>query len=258
MPSDGMIFYYGDYEHQKGEVYPRTIEVRPQATQQGVRWSSLHRMQIAGDFCAAPGVTLDAEAIGERITELQDAYLFDYQDCGFKLSDGTETPHKLVNDDDDNLSGNIIRHRSWDHVTEAEYAATRSFSVTIDALFRESYKEIVFFKEQVTRRGTGGPLFKTFTLFDGTPVKQILTTHSKVFHVQRGTVIGLNQFPSYPGPLWPSEEQVWLRTITQHSPTFHGDLSFTKGTHYRIDYTYFFERPSAQSLPPNNWITGAP
>ena len=257
MAVDGFTFFYGDYEHEKGEVYPQAIQVIPRINDDGVRWASLYRMQVAGDFCSSDGTQLTVAQISTRISALNDAYQFDYKDCGFKDPDGNLTPHRMDTNDVYNLSGNRIVRRSWDNVMPTEYANTRSFSVTIESLFQENYTEILAFREATTKRGTGGPIWKMYNLWDGTPYKEFITNTSKVTHVQTGTIIGMNTWPDpllYAPPYWPDEEMEWLRTITQTSPRNHGHPSFQKATHYRTDYTYFFQRTTASPFASRWWV----
>ena len=155
MPSNcgGLIFQYGTYYHKPGEVYPAAIEVRPQHSDYGIRWGSIYRMQIKGDFLADDGQTLDPDEITNRINELQDVYIEDYKDTGFWLSENgvktTKTPHYMETDDEYNLSGNQVVSRSWDHIHPAnEYTNTRSFSITIQALFEQVQASILFFSQR--------------------------------------------------------------------------------------------------------------
>lgn len=257
MASNGFVFYYGNYSHVPGEVYPKAIQVIPQPNQDGIRWASTYRMEIGGDFLNADGSAMNSSQVSARIAQFDDVYKYDYQDCGFIDPDGGQTPHRLLTNDVDNLSGNRIVRRSWDNRMPTEYANTRSFSVTIEALFRESYQEIIGFTESVSKKGTGGPVWELNQLWDGTPYKETVHNYSKVTHVQTGTIVGLNRYPDpliISPPYWPEEEKQWLRTITRYSPKYHGHPSFgDKGTHYRVDYTYFFERPTAAPLSNNLW-----
>lgn len=253
---NGLIWYYGSYEHPAGEVYPRNIEVRPIQSDRGIRWATLFRMSVAGSF-VNQNPELDAAGVNTRIGQIRAAYLNDYQDCGFKLEDGTVTNHRIINSDPYNLSGTKIVHRSWDNVYPTEFANTRSFSVTVESLYLSYYNEIVYFSETTQKIGTGGEVWRLYNLWDGTPVRETIFNTSKVIHVTRGTIVGLTTWPTPPPPLWPLEEQLWRRQIIYASPRYHGDLGFTKGTHYAVNYAYFFERsgPDATTRT-NTWFNG--
>lgn len=250
--NNGLIFQYGNYQHEKGEVYPERIEIRPLFTEDGIRWASDIRMQVAGSFVNM-NPELTPTGVDAKIAEIESVYAgqSDYKDAKFLLEDGTETQHRLINDDPYNLSGNHIINFSWDNRYPTEFANTRSFSVSIGARFLQSYSNILYFHETTQRIGDGGPMWRMYNRWDGLPVKEFITNQSKVYHVQRGIVIGLFTWPLPPEPYWPDEEQTWRRSITQASPKFHGDLAFSKGTHYALSYAYFFERVGPTPFNPN-------
>lgn len=241
MAADGMQFRYGAYTHPKGEVYPRRFELRPQLTEDGIRWATLVRMEIAGNF-VGESPEMSANEVNARIVELDNVYQYDYGDVEFLMPDGSRSAHSFNSNDLYNLSGNRIVHRSWDNILPSEYANTRSFTVVIEALFQENYSEILYFSETTERIGDGGPVWRLYNSWTNTPIKEQIFSNSKVYHIQRGTIIGLNTWPLTPSPYWPSDEQTWRRKIATTSPKFHGDLAFLKGTHYAKQYTYFFER----------------
>lgn len=256
MSSNGLIWYYGNYEHPPGEVYPQKIEVRPLSSDRGLRWAYIVRTQVAGSF-VNQSPELDAAGVNSRIATMEQAYRYDYQDYGFKLSNGALTQHHLNTDDPFNLSGNKIVHRSWDNMWPTEFANTRSFTVTLESIIQQSEHRILFFSETTQRIGNGGPTWRLYNQWNGTPVREEITNTSKVYHVQRGTIVGLDTWPTPPDPWWPLEEQQWRRTITQASPRLHGHPSLARATHYALSYTYYFERGNSDPTSPiNTWFTG--
>ena len=252
---NGLIWAYGPYKHQPGEVYPASIEARPRLMKDSnIRWATDYRFEIKGDFCSANGVELTPAQVTTRIDELETAYFEDYKDCGFYLSDGvTKTAHWMESDDAFNLSGNQVLHRSWEHSGPTEYANTRSFAITVGATWQQNFTHVVYFKEHVTKFGTGGPRKKMYNLFNGTPVFEQISVNSKVIHVQQGTVIGVDYWPIPPDPYWPLEEHVDQREITQSSPEHFGDQDFSKGRLYQVNYTYRFERSGPSPITGNSW-----
>lgn len=255
MASDGMIFKYGSFAHPKGEVYPASLEIRPRFTEDGVRWATDLRMEVRGSF-VNQDPELDATGVNTRIAALEQAYRHDYKDAAFYMPDGTtRTEHYILTDDIYNLSGNKITHRSWDNVAKTEFANTRSFSVVISALVLSTYSDIIFFKENVTRIGDGGPSWKLYNNWQGDPVKETVTAQTKVRHIQEGVIIGLRTWPTVPAPYWPNEEQTWKQVIRQSSPKLWGHPSFAKTTHYQIEYRYEFERLGPDtSQRPAFWV----
>ena len=251
----GMSFFYGDYVHQKGEVYPEAIEIIPRFSPEGLRWAADYIWRLRGNFFQDPAQSseLTPAQVGQKIETLRTAYNQNDKDVGFYLPDGsTISKHYMRSSDTKNLSGNRVTRRSWDNLTEGEYANTRSFSMTIQALFEMSESDILSFKEGTSRTGTGGPTWKVRANWRGEPYKHFLTSKSKVVHIQQGEIISMNGWITPPGPYWPKEEMQEHRVVTMHTPQYHGN---GKGTHYRVTYKYVFERlgPDANFSPSNGY-----
>lgn len=249
----GLKFKYGSHVHPAGEVYPQIIEARPVFSDRGIRWATDYRMSVAGSFCADPGEPLDAAGVDEKIAELDSAYLEDYKDFGFLFPDDSPTEHYLATNATNNLSGNRVISRSWDHRSPAEFANTRSFSITLGARLLESYSSILYFHETVSQRGTGGPRWTYRERWSGTPIREDITEKTPVELIQRGIVVGTTSSIAPPGPWWPDDELQEFRLIVRESPRIHGHLSFSRATHYVTRYTYRFLRATTPNQAPNVW-----
>lgn len=252
---DGLKFKYGDYVHQTGEVYPARIEMRQERSDRGQRWATRYTMHIAGNlFPPTPESPFGPTQVGTKITEIDNAYLEDYKDFGFLYKNNTETPHYILNDGPNNLSGNQIIYRSWDHQTPSEFANTRSFSVGISALIAESYSGILFFSETISSAGTGGPVWKIYNSWNGTPYREQVSTQSMCQFFQEGIIVGLSGYPITPAPWWPDDEMTWRRRVIRATPRHHGHPNFDRPTHYVVRYRYEFQRfgPDPSQLP-NTW-----
>jgi len=241
MSGKGMQFYYGSYTHEKGEVYPEAIEIIPRYGPEGVRWAADYVWRLRGNFLQDPAQSaeLSPSQISTKIDELRLAYNKNYQNAGFLLDDGSPSVHVLNSNDANNLSGNRVLRRSWDNLTEGEYANTRSFSMTIGALYSAADSQVISFNEGISKTGSGGPTWKVRSTWNGTPYKYYLTKKSKVVHIQQGEIVSLGTWFGAPPPYWPNEEMEEHRVITMHTPKFHGN---NKPTHYRMTYKYVFER----------------
>lgn len=254
---DGLIWYYGNYEHLPGEVYPARIEVIPHKSTRGVRWASTHRMSVGGHFIDI-NPELDAAGVEARVAAHRTAYLHDYKNCGFLLNDLAKTPtsHKFDNDDENNLSGNVLSYKSWENLTDTEFANTRSFSMKVESLWQESYSSLYYFNETISQRGTGGPVWRMYNNWSGDPVKQTIFPTSKVYVVQRGLIIAQDFHAAPPLPWWPDYEQEWRYQEALESPKFHGDpyFSLTKATHFVTRYAYFYENIGPPRRTPNPWL----
>lgn len=255
MSGDGLTFFYGGYEHLKGEVYPYKIEIFPRKSNRGVRWASLHRMTVKGNFLDV-NPELDDAGVNARMVAMRNAYLHDYKNCGFKLDDGTVTRHFFDNDDAENLSGNVISYRSWDNMTDTELANTRSFTVAIESLWQESYSGLYYFRETLERFGDGGEVWRMYNNWEGDPVRETIFNKSKVYIVQRGLIIAQDFHIAPPDPWFPDDEQGWRQEEYLESPTYHGDPTFSlaKATHFITRYAYYFEDLGPHTQTPNPWL----
>lgn len=249
----GLIFEYGTYRHERGEVYPQMIEIVSVDSDRGYRWAFDYRVQVAGNFCAAPDNPLTPATIDTKIAALQTAYASDYQNFGFLFGDLTRTSHYLETDDPDNLTGNKVLSRSWDYQSPAEFANTRSYSIRLGARIFSSYSSILYFQETVSQRGTGGPRWTYRERFQGVPIRENITQRTAVELVQSGVVVGANSFVQPPDPWWPADEQQEFRYIQRISPKLHGHPSFTRATHHTVRYAYRFLRAVSPNQSPNTW-----
>jgi hypothetical protein len=249
----GLIFEYGSYRHERGEVYPQMIEIMSVDSDRGYRWAFDYRMQVAGNFCQAPDDPLTPATIDTKIAALQTAYASDYQDFGFLFGDLTRTNHYLETDDPDNLTGNKVLSRSWDYQSPAEFANTRSYSIRLGAKIFSSYSSVLYFAESVTQHGTGGPGWTYRERFQGVPIKEFIQERTPVRLVQSGVIVGANSFVQPPDPWWPDDEMQWLRYVERVSPRLHGHPSFDRATHHTVKYAYTFMRATSPSQNPNVW-----
>lgn len=247
--------HYGDFAHPECECYPRRVYIKPLRTESGLKWASIHGIDMAGDLVEEAGTPMTPSVIQSRLLALEAAYRDDFKDFGFKL-DGTPTHHFLTNNAADNISGNQIIARSWDQALPTEWANTRSFSVTVEAIINDAQDAIIEFSETTTKIGTGGPFTKTYALWNGTPVKQIITNTTPVRHVQRGYVVTMNGYVNPPAPYWPLEEEQWKRVVEYKSPRRHGPPGQDRYTHYVTSWAYYFVRPTADPTTNfNTWFT---
>jgi hypothetical protein len=249
----GLVFEYGSYRHEQGEVYPRAIEIIAQESDRGYRWAFDYRMEIAGNFCQAPDNPLTPATIDAKILALTAAYGDDYQNFGFLFGDLTRTSHYLETDDARNLSGNKVLSRSWDYQSPAEFANTRSYAIRLGARVKSSYSSILYFQETVSQRGTGGPRWTYRERWQGDPIREDITEQTSVELVQSGIIVGLDSFLEPPEPWWPDDEQEEFRYIQRISPRLHGHPSFSRVTHHTVRYAYRFLRAASPNQSPNIW-----
>jgi len=247
---DGVTFYHGDFTHRPCEVYPKRFSIENVRGDNGIVWAKKYTLEIGGDLVGASGAELDANEVVARIAILDAAYAAEHQDCGFKMQDGTTTVHTLATNNANNLTGNRIVYRSWEHLHPGELANTRSFAVRFEALFRTSSGSIFSYNQRTRKIGTGGPMWKLYETANGTIQKEFTANLSKVVHITTGELVSGIPLPAST-PLWPNEEQQWRREIEVGTPVDHGHPT-GKYTHYRTLWRYHFERlgPSALTSSP--------
>lgn len=258
--NQGMQFFYGSYTHPKGEVYPAGFEYIPHYSPDGFKWATTVRMHARGELLSTTSTELTVANVSTRIAEIDTAYNKNYKDFGFKLDDGTDSKHIVRSNDTFNLSGNRVKSRSWDNRSmgpwgNTEYANTRSFSITLEALFLTAESNILSWKEATEKTGTGGPVWRIRNTWNGVPYKYQISAKSKVVHVTQGEIVSLNGWATPPAPYWPNEELEEFRVINYHAPAHHGDLQTRKPTHYRMQYKYVFQRLGPSPLLGGSWLT---
>lgn len=251
----GLVFKYGSYSHPAGEVYPQIIELRPVVNDRGVRWAIDYRMQVAGSFCADPATPLTPSDINTRIAAMRAAYGWDYQDFGFYFpgTPATPTDHVLETNHTANLSGNKVISTSWDHQTPAEFANTRSFTISLGARLLSSVSSVMYFREVVSQRGTGGPRWTFRERWQGIPIREDISENTPVYLTQRGVVVGTSSSIAPPPPWWPTDELEEFREVERVSPRHHGHPGFDRPTHYVVQYAYYFARATSPNQNPNVW-----
>lgn len=251
-----IYFEFGSYKHPPGEVYPARIDLVPARSDQGYRWASRYRMQVAGNFCDDIGTPLTPSTVNQKILDFESAYDEDYKDFGFRfVGTNTKTPHYIETNNQFNLSGNRVVSASWDYQTPAEYANTRTFSIELEAIILQSYSNILEFHETVSEIGNGGADWTYQTRWQGYPVRENLSQYTPVYLVQRGVVVGLTSHPQPPAPWWPNDEHGPSRVITRHSPKVLGHPSNSKTVHYATEYKYEFRRAVPTNPTPGVWYS---
>ena len=162
--------------------------------------------------------------------------------------------HFIENDDQFNISGTKVLSRSWRYQSPAEFANTRSFTISLVARFVDSYSSVLYFSERLSIRGNGGPRWEYNERWLGTPVREEISERTPVEIIQRGIVIGTIGLVAAPPPWFPDDEHGPDRFVERISPTLHGHDSFDRPTHYGVTYSYRFFMPTVPDTRPNFWI----
>ena len=214
------------------------FEYRPQFSPRGRRWGITYRVHINGELLYSTQADIHA-AVGALI----EAYAYDGRSWYLYLDDGTPTHHSLIHGDADDLSGVRVIHREWPTGDGAEYATGRVYAIVLEKTKRANESSIIEFEESVRYIGTGGPEYKMVKLPNGMSVQQLVSQYTPIQIIQRGTMVGLNTWPTVPAyapPLWPAYEDQQQRIVDYISPQYLG----RQYVNYRVNWTYVFNMPS--------------
>lgn len=235
-----MFLRYGSYTHALQEARV-TIQRQPLSDAAGNLYGYREEWQIDGRLVAD-----NAAAITSALAVLEAAYASGGQDLALLLPDGvTPSSHQLVSADC--LGGTrIARPLRYPIGQGAEYSTFRTYSVAIegDLLLSQAESPLLAHEETLSFSGAGGPRFVVIECRNGPPQMQMVSQRTPCRVVQRGRAIGLRQYPSPPGPIWPSFEQPEERRIQLTSPRARGQGAQRALAHYGISWSYQFLAPA--------------
>ena len=196
---------YNAYTHADGEV-TITISKRPNF-ERGVAVSVTESWTIDGVIQAA-----DAAALSTALTNLELAYSAN----GGNLSLGG-TAHTLTSSNC--IGGTRVTSFEYPKGDGAEYVTFRTYKIVIegDLALTETTALLTEFTETVTLSG-GGPKWVLLTPANGPPQRQQTRARMPYVARQSGSAVGYGQYPTPPGPIWPSSEHVERRQLTRSSP----------------------------------------
>lgn len=248
---------YGSFTHDPGEVNLVTFEIVPNRSSRNLRMTRTVRMHLVGEVIA-PTDTADADIPGyitTRIDAIKTAYADDYQDAVYEIDttgsgSWSATPHALYNNSDC-VSGVMVKYRSWPKGDPAEYATVRTFSITLEAEYRDVYSEILEFRESLRYIGTSGPTWEWVVPINGFPQQRWKTAYSLQQIIQKGHALGLDGYPLavVPGPLLPNYEHTEQRVFDLHDPQNRGRAYLG----YGVTWQYVMTSPVGQTLFPHKY-----
>lgn len=245
-----MKFFYGDFVHEKDEVYPYMIRYETVNNDRNIPWYLNATMIVKGSLCGCNS----QQDLNAKIDELNDAYKGHYKDAGFLLDNGDIGEHYFRSDDTFNLTGNRVAYRSWDDVEPTELANVRSYTIAIEAKFETSYTSILDLQETVVVRGNSDPHTRRFTDWNGNLIKQQqYGSAGPVVVEQTGFLVSKDIAGfSIPGPWYPNHENKRRRVISRTSGKSWGSIHGSPGYGFKASWHYVMELPSNESQEPNN------
>lgn len=243
-----MLLKYGGYSYQ---LYGAGLTVQKQAEQneagEPVRTvSAINVMTRLLNNAANPTrATMDA-----MIRAFEAAHARSGQDLILYQSDGsTETAHAWRSR---NCIGGVrvVGGPSYPEYQGAEGINYRTIQVQFEAItpLTDARSALRSFTETITISG-GGPMFGHLVPKRGRPIKQLLSEFSVCRATQRGSAIGLYQYPFPTAPIWPD--------ALKNPP---GEFSYTSarrigtdGTDWAVSWAYEYEHNDRLIGSPNQW-----
>ncbi len=232
---------YGSYQHETNEADVSIARVA-RFNSGGQRIGYTETWRITGRLHAA-----DQAAITAAINSLRGAYL-DGNDLTLFLDNGTAMAHSLTSV---NAIGGtrVIEGPEFREGAGAEYSTFRTYQIAVEADIRTANVPFLAWTESVSFQGGGGAAFVHLRPLTGLPQKQQVAQATTYRATQSGSAVGELSYPSFPGPLWFSDEIAEQRQITYKAPKRAG-LTYVE---FEVSWSYSFESAIILVGFPNLW-----
>lgn len=235
--------HWGGYAHDVAENwFEFSSAIRH--NQLGRPQSIITRVTLWGVKTAA-----SQSALTTALAALQAAYAQDGKDFRVKLESGTDTQHKLLSAG----SLNGVQVKNFRYVDRdprhgqsgCEYVNKRTYQIVLEAegIDPDAFS-LLFWNEELTGIGSGGPLFILKTALVGPPQRQDLIQQTPSTVIQQGRAIGYLDWPSPAQPKFPQHEHLERRRIRYGTPLAFGAL---RNTIFPVTWYYEFESPTVLS-----------
>jgi hypothetical protein len=241
-----MLLKWGSFSFEANSLWVSTMSERllsPQRIPYGFRAT----YKIKGWLLGSGQADLKTKSLA-----LETALKSDYQDLVFLQDDGSASATVLRNAD--SIDGTVVTSGpNFNGEAHSEYVSQREFDFEVMAEFHFSGTQnlVIGFTETLIKSG-GGPLFICKRAVNTVPQRQQVYPATEYVVVQRGSAIGLRNYPVVPPSLFPFALKE-SPTITPVSPQRIG-----KGyQNFEISWEYVHEFPGPLIGVPNRWTTVA-
>lgn len=226
-------FVIGGYEHEVGEIDLTRMNIRYRKSDRGRRMTRIDTLYLRGEIMAS-----GSAAVLTRAAEIINAYSQDYRSCRLFMDDDTPTTHGLENDSPFNLTGVIVKQRSWPKGGVEELANMRTFEVELEAEFADNETQLLRWQEQLEFIGDCGPRVEVVeTYFGPIPFTTALKTAQRVR--QSGSALGFTAYVEPPGPLFPPNEHRDRQRVAFGSGKQQGQIA----CYFPTAWDYYFSSP---------------
>lgn len=240
-----MYIQYGGYQHKPGEANLINFSVRPTLSPRGFKVTNIATAHVSGDICLTG--SQDEKDTTTLVSDLIDALSVDGQDFGLYHDDGTPSPHIMLSDASDSLTGNQIVYYDFPASHNGEFATGRSFQYTVRNEFVSAERLILDYQESIEHVGLGGPIIEwRDNRYYGPTIEQLAPSSAQYIR-QTGHSIGLDNYITPPPPIinFPFEI-VHQRRIRRTGPR-----RYPQGfMGYRTDWSYTFRYPGIYAAFP--------
>lgn len=208
-----MIFKYGSYSHQQGEV-TATLNRIPTYGPRGFRKGLREVVTLSGLLHADTSAELTAE-----FRRMDQAYSQDGQELAMYLPDGNTKTAVYLNPDE-YLGGTRVTQRpSLPDLRGAQYVTFLAYTIQLEGFKPDAESKLLEFRETLTIRGTGGPRRVLIETSQGPVVEQIVRQRTTVSATQVGQATAFRSDPLIQPPVWPQFEDVDRRVLSASTPT---------------------------------------
>lgn len=244
-----MIFKYGSYAHDEGEVLVR-VSVDAIMDRFMRRMGEVVEYTIIGIKKVADQATdaLTQAALTTALDAMITAYDADYEDFGLYLADGT-TPTRHVVSNAATFGGvKVVKpptflNPQWGGRTE--YLNSRMYYIVLRAEIRVG-EGLYSWNQNITIKGTGGPKWRYSPRIAGAPEAQTLQTATSFWYIQEGSAVGRKEYVAPDDPLFPGIEHEEERIVTYESPK---DMRYDSGPEMFVTtWKYLMEATTDQGF----------
>lgn len=233
-----MIFKYGSFTHNVGDVNLLSHQKRRKYSERGGRYSQESTLHIRVDLSDDTRTLLLQEIAGVEAN-----YLNDGKDAGLYYDDGTPTFHVLPSSN----SVNGVQVVKLDYLKDD--GAENNIQRTVDIILQAEYLQIEVgisqFQEMIHNVGNCGPRYEIEdTFFGPIAILTALSTAKRI--IQTGFAEGVIGYPIFPGPYLPANEQQHLRQISLYGP----DRGIQTAIGYGVRWQYHFVVPIPSVIVP--------
>jgi hypothetical protein len=150
----------------------------------------------------------------------------------------------------DTLNGvRVVTPPSFPEGRGAEFSTYRHYHLALEAEFPYDLDgDLLSWTQNLSYRGTGGPVWKYQEYLNGPPVQQILQQYSVCHVTQHGSATGSNGiYITPPGPIWPWNEHQDQRQVTPELPS---DLYGKRVINWTYVFSFAYAPGNVVPTPP--------